>query len=51
MNRTNIEHLIYALLMQAVLGLLTGNWWIGAAFGAAWFIGREHAQAEYRYIN
>lgn len=50
MNRTNFEHLAYALVMQAVIGLLTGNWWAGAAFGAAWFAGREHAQAEHRYI-
>ena len=51
MNRTNFEHAAIALIMQAVLGLLTGNWWLGAAFGAAFFIGREHAQAEYRYIS
>jgi hypothetical protein len=51
MNRTNFEHLGYALLMQAAIGLLTGDWWAGAAFGAAWFLGREHAQAEYRYIH
>ena len=46
MNQTNFEHAGYALLMQAFIGLITGNWWIGAAFGAAFFIGREHAQAE-----
>lgn len=51
MNRTNFEHTIIALVMQAILGLLTGNWWIGAAFGAAFFLGREHAQAEERYIE
>ncbi|NYT38861.1 hypothetical protein ERD78_18905 [Allopusillimonas soli] len=47
MNRTNIEHAAYAVLMQAVIGLISGNWWIGAAFGAAFFLGREHAQREY----
>ena len=41
----------YALVMQLAFGLATGNWWIGAAFGSAFFIGREHAQAEYRYIE
>lgn len=46
LNITNLEHAGYALLMQAIIGLITGNWWIGAAFGAAFFIGREHAQAE-----
>lgn len=45
MNQTNFEHAGYALLMQAAIGLLTGNWWAGAAAGAFFFIGREHAQA------
>lgn len=44
-------HAIFALAVQAVLGLLTGNWWYGAAFGSALFIGREHACAEYRWIE
>jgi len=51
MNRTNFEHAAYALAMQAVIGLLSGNWWAGAAFGIAFFLGREQAQAENRYIN
>lgn len=32
--------------MQVVVGLLTGNWLAGAAFGFAFFLGREHAQAQ-----
>lgn len=51
MNLSNLEHTVIALVMQAVIGLLTGNWWTGAAFGAAFFMGREHAQAEERYIS
>ena len=51
MNATHFEHVAIALVMQAVIGLLTGNWWTGAAFGAAFFMGREHAQAEERYIK
>ena len=51
MNTSHLEHTIIALVMQAILGLLTGDWWIGAAFGAAFFLGREHAQAEERYIE
>jgi hypothetical protein len=47
----NLEHLFVAVLMQAVIGLLTGNWWAGAAAGAFFFVGREHAQAEYRWIE
>lgn len=46
MNRTHIEHAIYALLMQAAVALVAGDLWLGAAFGAAFFVGREHAQAE-----
>jgi hypothetical protein len=46
MNRTNFEHAGYALLMQLAIGLLTGNWLAGACFGAAFFIGREHAQQQ-----
>lgn len=46
MNRTNLEHAIYALLMQVPFSLF-GFWWAGAAFGAAFFLGREHAQREY----
>lgn len=51
MNRTNIEHLIAALVMQAAIALLTGDWWVGAAAGAFFFLGREHAQVEYKYIK
>ena len=51
MNITHLEHAAIALVMQVVISLLTGNWWIGAAFGAAFFLGREHAQAEERYIE
>ena len=46
MNQTNWEHAGYALLMQLIVGLLTGNWLAGACFGFAFFLGREHAQAQ-----
>lgn len=46
MNRTNFEHAGYAVLMQCVIGILTGNWIAGAAFGFAFFLGREHSQAQ-----
>jgi hypothetical protein len=46
-----VYHALLAVAVQAVIGLLTGNWWVGAAFGAAFYIGREHAQAEYRWIK
>ena len=33
------------------MGLVTGNWWAGAALASGIFAGREHAQAEYRWIE
>lgn len=54
MNITNVEHAIYALLMQGAVVLLfwrTGlmsSTAIGGALASGFFIGREHAQREYR---
>jgi len=49
MNQTNFEHAGFAVLMQLAIGLPTGNWWAGACFGIAFFLGREHAQAQKTY--
>jgi len=46
-----VGHIIIALAVQAIVGLITGNWWAGAAWGAAFYLGRELAQAEYRWIE
>jgi hypothetical protein len=46
-----VEHAIFALLIQAVIGLTTRNWWAGAALASGYFLGREVAQAEYRWIE
>ena len=46
MNQTNFEHAGYAALMQLVIGLVTGDWFAGACFGIAFFVGREHAQRQ-----
>lgn len=43
-------HTIIALLLQTVIGYTTDNWWLGAA-SALFYMGREHAQAEYRWIE
>ena len=43
-NYTNFEHAAGAVLMQSVIGLITGDWFAGACFGIAFFLGREHAQ-------
>jgi hypothetical protein len=45
------EHSAIALVLQAIIGLVTGDWWMGAAAGSLFFVGREHAQAEYRNIE
>ena len=46
-----VQHIVLALVVQAIVGLLTKNWWAGAAIASAYFIGREFAQAEYRWIE
>jgi len=45
-----LEHFIIALGCQALLGLLFGLWFLGGLLPVAFFAGREHAQAEYRWI-
>lgn len=44
-------HTLIALIAQAAIGLLTGDWRLGAFLASGVFIGREHAQAEYRWIE
>ena len=51
MNRSHLEHTLIALGFMSAIGLLTGSWLAGAAFGIAFFLGREHAQAEARYVK
>ena len=54
MNKTHIEHLIIALIIQGffvgIFHLLKLQYgvWFGAVFVAALFFGREHAQREYK---
>ena len=38
-----LEHTIIALVIQAVVGLSTRNWWAGAAIATGYFLGREFA--------
>lgn len=44
-------HALCALVLQALVGFTTGQWLLGGALGAAIYLGREHAQAEYRWIE
>ena len=48
MNRSNLEHLIVALLIQVLTGLFSGEWVLGAIAASFLFLGREHAQREYK---
>lgn len=32
--------------MQVLIALITGDWLAGSCFGFAFFLGREHAQAQ-----
>lgn len=50
MNKTHLEHAVFALIMMVPFVLL-GIPHAGVAFGIAFFLGREHAQAEERYIK
>jgi hypothetical protein len=44
-------HLPLAAFIQALTAYLTGDLWLGAAIASGFFCGREHAQAEYRWIE
>ena len=46
-----LEHMAIAVVLQFALARLTGNWWLGAGIASAYFLGREIAQAEYRWIE
>jgi hypothetical protein len=48
MNLSNLYHALYAMGFQFFLGIATGNFWLGMAFGSAFFLGREVAQREYK---
>lgn len=46
-----IEHIVLAILIQLLVRIISGSWIAGAAAACAWFISREIAQAEYRWIE
>lgn len=50
MDWTPAQHALIALACAGI-GWICGSVEAGAAFGAALFIGREHTQAEYRWIE
>ena len=51
MDVTPLLHAAIAVTAQALVGLLTGNWWLGGLLACTWWAAREHTQAEYRWIE
>lgn len=51
MNRSHIEHTIVAVWLQCIPGFLWNDWVTGAVLAAGIFWSREHAQAEYKWIQ
>jgi hypothetical protein len=47
----HLAHPVIALVLQAIIALVSGDWWTGAVAGSFYFVGREYAQAEYRNIE
>lgn len=47
----NIAHAGIAVALQIVIGVTTGDYRIGFYIGSAYYIGREVAQAEQRYVD
>jgi len=46
-----IEHAAIAFAVQIAVGLSIRNWWAGGLGACCYFVGRELAQAEYRWIE
>jgi hypothetical protein len=46
-----LQHSFIAVVIQLIIFALTGNILAGSLAGVFFFIGREHAQAEYRNIE
>lgn len=46
-----MNHTLIALAVQGIVYLLLGSAIVGAALAIGVFFGREHAQAEYRWIE
>lgn len=47
----HMKHTLIALAVQGIVYLLLGSAIVGAALAIGVFFGREHAQAEYRWIE
>jgi hypothetical protein len=47
----DFKHAIISIAIQLFVGVFFDAWIVGGMLPAAVFIGREHAQAEYRWIE
>lgn len=48
MNKTNFNHAFWAVVLQLFVFFVTGSMLAGFCAGIAFFVGREHAQFEYK---
>jgi len=51
MNKTNFQHGWAALVIQIIVLVLTHDAWLGAYLAIGFYLGREHAQQEYKYAK
>ena len=51
MDWTPLIHAALALAAQLLGGLLLGDWILGGVLACTWWLAREHAQAEHRWIQ
>ena len=45
---TGLFHGTVAIFLQVLVGLLTGDWILGGVAAVMFYLGREHAQREYK---
>jgi hypothetical protein len=46
-----VKHALIAIAIQLIAGFAVGQWFVGGLIPSVFFVGREHAQAEYRWIE
>lgn len=46
--QSSLVHVFFAVIFQSMVGFLTGDWILGALGAVMFYLGREHAQHEYK---
>lgn len=41
-------HGFYSVIFQTIIGAITSNWWAGGLAAVMFYLGREHAQVQYK---